>query len=68
MSRITKSNRSLRVDDHLWDAVKEKAEKEAPQYTSMTQVIVALLEGYRDGRHSLPKVELVYPQDSNLTS
>ena len=65
MSRTTKSNRSLRVDDHLWDDVKERAEKEAPQYTSMTQVIVALLEGYRDGRHTLPKVELVYTQDTS---
>lgn len=68
MSHNSKSNRSIRVDDRLWDNCRDKAAQEAPHLTSMTQVVVALLEGYESGHYQLPVAKLVYTDSSRTKS
>lgn len=68
MTNNSKSNRSIRVDDRLWDTCRDKAAKEAPHLTSMTQVVVSLLEGYASGHYRLPIAKLVYADTSKTTA
>lgn len=53
----TTASRSLRCTPALWDAARERAEKEG---MSLNRLLVLLLEGYAQGAIDTPQVVVKY--------
>lgn len=54
--------RTTRINDAVWDKAKVRAARDG---VSMSQMMYTLVEGYSEGKIDLPRMVMVYPDNTN---